>query len=431
MKNRLLSAVLFAFMLLPFCLPARAAAGYTEVIPCTYDSVKEFSEGLVAVKRNDKWGYVDKTGAVVVPLEYDDADPFSEGLAVVRRNWQYGFIDKTGAVVVPLGYDDAGSFSEGLAVVRRNWRYGFIDKTGAVVVPLKYDGASAFSEGLAQVERGGKFGFIDKTGQLVVPCIYDAASSTAVPEYRFSEGLRQVQRSGKFGFIDKSGQLVVPCIYDEVWNFHEGLAAVKRNGKWGYIAVSGVQSDLNDSAGTGRLMANESGTAGAALTKPQSSGAELYAKQMSLTASAGGAAECETGVTVNGRPVELQTYAFSADSNGEGANFVKLRDVAAVLDGTGSQCNVDWQDNAIHIVTSTPYTTRNGKELQPIAGADNRCGINTAPILFDGITAQLKGIVITDADGGDHTFVDLKDLSEVIGFTVDWSAEQGVVITTE
>lgn len=407
MKHRLLSAALFAAMLLSLCPPVRAAASYTEVIPCVYDSAKDFSEGLAAVKRNDKWGYIDGTGAVVVPLKYDEVESFSEGLAVVVQDWRYGFIDKTGEVAVPLEYDRVWTFSEGLAVVRRNWQYGFIDGTGAVVVPLEYDGAGPFSDGLAEVELNGKFGLIDKTGQLVVPCLYDATASPTVSEYRFSEGFTQVKQNGKFGFVDRTGQLVVPCIYDEAWNFHEGLAAVKRNGKWGYVAAS------------------------AAPAEPRASAEELYVKQMSLTAASEAAAKRETGVTVNGKPVELQTYAFPAESSGEDASFVKLRDVAAVLDGTGSQCNVDWRDNAIYIDTDAPYTTRNGKELQPIAGADDRREANTTPILFDGIAAPLKGIVVTDTDGGDHTFVKLRDLGEVIGFAVNWSAERGVAITTK
>ena len=50
-----------------------------------YDYVESFSEGLAVVGKEDadgdrKYGYIDKTGAVVVPLEYDFAGYLSSGM---------------------------------------------------------------------------------------------------------------------------------------------------------------------------------------------------------------------------------------------------------------------------------------------------------------------------------------------------------------
>ena len=73
---------------------------------------RKFSEGLAMVERNDRVGFVDKTGALVMPPSYDNADSFSEGLAPVEINDQRGFIDKKGNVVIAPAYDDAGRFPE-------------------------------------------------------------------------------------------------------------------------------------------------------------------------------------------------------------------------------------------------------------------------------------------------------------------------------
>ena len=55
-----------------------------------FAAVGPFFDGLAsAVKCNAdgylKWGFVDKTGAVVIPLEYDIVRSFSDGLAVVAK----------------------------------------------------------------------------------------------------------------------------------------------------------------------------------------------------------------------------------------------------------------------------------------------------------------------------------------------------------
>ncbi|MCP3896347.1 WG repeat-containing protein, partial [Moraxella sp.] len=51
----------------------------------------------------------------VYGYDYNYIDCLSEGIAWVRKDGKYGFVDKTGKVVIPLIYDYAGSFSESLA----------------------------------------------------------------------------------------------------------------------------------------------------------------------------------------------------------------------------------------------------------------------------------------------------------------------------
>lgn len=45
----------------------------------------QFAEGLAAVRKNKKWGYVDKHGIVVIPFSFDEARGFSSGLACVKK----------------------------------------------------------------------------------------------------------------------------------------------------------------------------------------------------------------------------------------------------------------------------------------------------------------------------------------------------------
>ena len=152
-----------------------------------------------------KYGFIDKTGKVVIPCQWEDVDNFSEGLAYVKDyNGKWGFIDRTGKVVIPCQWKAAGSFSEGLAIVKGdNGKYGFIDNTGKVVIPCQWKFAGSFSEGLALVEDGNrKYGFIDKTGKMVIPCQWKSAGC-------FSEGLARVEDDKeKMFIIDKTGKVV-------------------------------------------------------------------------------------------------------------------------------------------------------------------------------------------------------------------------------
>lgn len=156
----------------------------------------------------------------------------------------------------------------------------------------------------------------------------------------------------------------------------------------------------------------------------------LYAKWNVISSTDTTTAQSTQTVTLNGKAVKLQGYTLKA-ANGGDVTYVKLRDVAALLDGTSAQFNVDWRNGAIYVVGGAPYTSRNGTELEAITVLDSGFRWNTAPVLFDGVTDAMEGIILTDVDEGGHTFFKLRDLGAAIGFQVDWSAEKGIYIETK
>ena len=107
-----------------------------------FESMKSKETRLYLVCREDKYGYIDKTGREVIPCKYDDANDFREGLAKVQKSGKYGFIDKTGREVIPCKYDEAYATSEGQALAKKSGKWGAIDKTGREVVPFIFDDAS-------------------------------------------------------------------------------------------------------------------------------------------------------------------------------------------------------------------------------------------------------------------------------------------------
>ena len=107
----------------------------------------------------------------LIPIEerFDSIAPVSEGLMAVRLNGLYGFIDTLGQIVVCLIYEDVRRFSENRAAVKYGGKWGFIDDIGIEITPFKYEDVRRFSENRAAVKYGGKWGFIDETGKEVIP----------------------------------------------------------------------------------------------------------------------------------------------------------------------------------------------------------------------------------------------------------------------
>ena len=60
---------------------------------------EDFAEGLQAVSRDGKWGYIDENGLIAVDFQWDAAANFYHGLALVEKDGKLSYIDRGGAAV--------------------------------------------------------------------------------------------------------------------------------------------------------------------------------------------------------------------------------------------------------------------------------------------------------------------------------------------
>ncbi|WP_163309255.1 WG repeat-containing protein [Dysgonomonas sp. 521] len=110
-----------------------------KLISHLYSEIGGFGDGMHAVRKDNKWGYMDTAYNEVVRPAYDDYTPFSEGLASVCRNGKWGYINKKGKIVIPFIYNEAGEFVDGTATVNYKGKYGIIDRRNRYKVPFEYE----------------------------------------------------------------------------------------------------------------------------------------------------------------------------------------------------------------------------------------------------------------------------------------------------
>lgn len=204
------------------------------------DMGREYGDGLLAVKKNGYWGYVDTEGVVSIPYQWGEwAGTFHEGLARVKENFihGYGFIDTSGEIVIPCEWDNADDFSDGLAAVQKDGKWGYIDKQGNLVIPCEIDYGNVryeFNGGYLPFEENEKTGFMDSHGNIAIPATFDDFMLSG-----FQDGFAAVKKDGKWMFVDETGANVFGSEWDDVKSFSEGLAGVCKDGEWGYIDTSG------------------------------------------------------------------------------------------------------------------------------------------------------------------------------------------------
>ncbi len=157
------------------------------VIRCAYDIADDFSEGVACVKTSSKFGYIDCADKFVIKPQFDKAREFCGGLAAVEIDRHYGFIDAKGKISIKPQFEYAANFSEGLAAVKINELWGFINTAGETVIKAEYAEAGPFINGLAYVRNGETFNYINKKGEL----IYNETLGAAAGETKASKEINK------------------------------------------------------------------------------------------------------------------------------------------------------------------------------------------------------------------------------------------------
>jgi len=172
------------------------------VIKPKYESVTKFSEGLLAVKKNDKWGYVDKQDKLIISFIFDEALEFRSGLAAARMGNKMGLINRDGQWVIAPKYESIFGFSDGLYAAKNKGLSGYIDKQGQWIINPKYQDVKPFFQGLAAVKTQGLYGMIDANGNWVI-----------MPKYKsigLSWGYWVLSDRDKREYLNKKRKLISP-----------------------------------------------------------------------------------------------------------------------------------------------------------------------------------------------------------------------------
>lgn len=202
--------------------------------PRVYQAVQSPQEGLVPVKHEGKWGYLDTLGAQAIPYRYQQVLPFSEGRAWVREAGLWGIINTKGEWVSSPQYDRVfDGFRNGFSEVVVGPFQGIVDREGYIILPPEYLGVGEYAQGLVWFDAGAGVGFADTTGRVAIEPRFQAAG-------QFSGNRAPVLMNNRYGYINTLGQVVVSPRFEAVGGFRHGRAPVRLNDQWGLIDTMGA-----------------------------------------------------------------------------------------------------------------------------------------------------------------------------------------------
>ncbi|MBD3635870.1 MAG: WG repeat-containing protein [Crocinitomicaceae bacterium] len=120
-----------------------------------WDDVGSYSE-IIAVKKGDKWGYVNRKGQKVLPFEYTYAQSFKGNAAVVQLSPFYGVIDKQGNYLIDPLQEELRPLNDSIYIAKSLGKYGLITFSGDTLLSYKYTQIEPIDELVVKLEEGGE-----------------------------------------------------------------------------------------------------------------------------------------------------------------------------------------------------------------------------------------------------------------------------------
>ncbi len=416
-----------------------------------------FSDGLIPCRETDygsntrTHGYMDKSGNMVLKLLSYNRDDLK---AYDSDYWRMCADGKTDGYLLPFE-TPTGSFSDGYTVCydlrsgnQLDYNFAIIDKNGNVVgafsdaQPEGVRDKGGFHDGLLRVQfidnrnYGGGYGFVDTSGNVVI-----SEKRTSNPTVDWVGNISVADYScGLLAFshfvVDTKGNIVIPegqFVAIKTFDSNLSMAFLKSESSIAGIYTPYVlEKHQGTYTGSGSVYNHAKG---GAQTPNQPTQPTTPATPTQPTAPAaptqpsGNLAYASTQtVLVDGKAVNFEMYALK-DANGNPTNYIKLRDIASVVNGTAAQFEVGW-NGAVNIETGKAYTA-NGSEMKTPYSGDRAYKSADSATTVNGGAASLEAIVLTDDNGGAYTYYKLRDLGMALGFNVGWSVEKGVFVETD
>ena len=243
-----------------------------------YDYVGGFKDGLSAFRiikgGKELYGFLDKAGNEIIPAVYNDLQIswFKNGYAIVKKNGKYGTINKQNIVVIPFEYEKINDFNNGITTAKKAGKWGVIDTANKELVSftMDYETVYEFNSGYAYVEKNGVKGLIDTKGKAAftetkfseifgfgddgyaIVCeekgkryLLNVNGSTLFKGSvytdinKLADNTYLVTQDSVQGIVDKTGKILLPITYTNILPLDNNFLLVLKDGKRYYANYKG------------------------------------------------------------------------------------------------------------------------------------------------------------------------------------------------
>jgi hypothetical protein len=192
---------------------------------------------LYPIKKDKKWGLINREGQLVLPARYDAIGDFDScGLALVQLLGKSGLIDSTGSVLVAPQYEVLTVLGPSRFAVMEDGHWKLRDNQGRDLLPLSYDEIVGLGENHFLFRKDDKWGIANDTGRVLSMPAYDAVSIKA----EFGQVYFVTENNGLTGLVLENGTLILPPVAEEVTFVHPYLFIYRNGLEWRAVDHRGL-----------------------------------------------------------------------------------------------------------------------------------------------------------------------------------------------
>ena len=197
-----------------------------------------YEEGVLRVKKGDKYGLIDYSGKEILPLEYTSIEAL-QGVTnslIIKKDEQVGLCDNKGNIIINPEYKNIQSigdnYQNGYIVQNNDGLFGVIDFTKKVVLEPKYEEIKQVSSNnIYIVKENGNLNAITREGEILLENKFDDVKQINENDIIFI-------KNKKYGVISSTGEIKIEAQYDDLqYSFGENYIA-KNGDKYGIINTS-------------------------------------------------------------------------------------------------------------------------------------------------------------------------------------------------
>lgn len=219
-----------------------------------------FSEGLAAVMKDGKIGFINARNEVVIPFQFDYTDKcrmynfgylFHDGYCIMtNKDGDLGLIDTTGKWIVEPAYDEIWAPHEnGYRIIVDNSKHGVLDSKGNVIYPTEYGYVDVLSDGFI-LTKGGKRWQVDFDSNVVQPFMFDGTYYLNYPigynecgeiQYAFAD-YAKYEVMDRYGIMNRiTGKPITLALYSDINMLSKDLFEVQdpESYDWCLVDING------------------------------------------------------------------------------------------------------------------------------------------------------------------------------------------------
>lgn len=197
-----------------------------------------FEEGVLRVKKEDKYGLIDFSGKEILKPEYQEIKAL-EGIKnslLLKKEEKIGLCDNKGKIIIKPEYKEIKSigdnYQNGYIVINDEDEYGIIDFDAKVILKPEYEEIKqVVGNNIYIVKQDGKWKAINKEQETLVEDKFDDVTEITADKLIIKKG-------NKYGITTVQGEEKISPKYEEIRVLFGDYYIAKNKGKYGVINLS-------------------------------------------------------------------------------------------------------------------------------------------------------------------------------------------------